>query len=932
MKAVLLMGRDLWIENLTVESQKYPLGIDVVTPRLSWWIQTEQQPILQTAYHVIVTDEDGTVVWNTEQVKSDQSLWIEYQGTPLQSRKRYDWKVKVWDNQGRQSNWSQPASWEMGLLNPEDWLASWIEPEQQEAVEEDFITIKEIFSGGLEAESLEERVKNLQPPQLLRRSFTAEKKVKKARVYVTSHGIYQLELNGQRVGDIEFAPDFTAYNVHLQYQTYDVTKFIQNGNNVIGVKVADGWYIGRIQLTGHSCQYGNKLGILLQLEMEYEDGTTEIVISDENFVSSPGPWQYSDLFIGEKYDARLEQDDWSCSNFDASCWSKVNCVDYSLENLTAQYGPSVKAMEELLPLNIHREEDGAQIIDFGQIIAGRIRLSMDVPRDTTICMEHSEVLDQDGKFFMNIMGRNKDQIDLYIAKGNGMETYEPSFTYHGFRYVRVTNHPHDIQKTDVKAIVLYSDMETTGHFECSDGRVNQLQQNIQWSQKTNMLSIPTDCPQREKAGWTGDLQVFAPTAAFNMEVDSFLTRWLVDVRLEQFQDGQIANFVPTGKYYEPECTANGGQLSSAGWGDAILIVPWVLYERYGDKRILEENYEAMTKWMSYVRQKAETEIPDHLEDKDPVRLERQKYLWNTGFHFGDWLIPSIKNPMESAIRTKELVATCFYANSTLLLAEISKVLGKSELESMYKNLNCQIRKAFEEEYVDDKGRISSHFQGIYILALQMNMVSEQKRSLVVNQLVELIKENGYKLDTGFLSIPYLMDVLCKEGHADLAYQLLYQTECPSWLYEVENGATTIWESWSAIAPDGTVGHMSFNHYAFGCIGDWLYRHVAGIKHDQPGYKTSIIEPYTDCGLSFAKAILKTGYGILSSSWSKKNHTVQLEIEVPANTTATVILPQNADITGEWDGLTYTGDGKAKFAVGSGVHQIEYAEKCVLNSK
>ncbi|WP_232311212.1 alpha-L-rhamnosidase [Robertmurraya korlensis] len=929
---MLLMDRDLWVENLTVESQKHPLGIDVVTPRLSWWIQTEQHHILQTAYHVIVTDDDGTEVWNTEKVKSDQSLWIDYQGTPLQSRKRYDWKVKVWDNQGRESDWSQLASWEMGLLKQEDWLASWIEPEQQEAVEEDFITIKEIFSGGLKAESLEERAKNLRPPQLLRRPFTAEKRVKKARVYVTSHGIYQLELNGRRVGDIEFAPDFTAYDVHLQYQTYDVTPYIHNGDNVLGVIVADGWYTGRIQLTGHSCQYGNKLGLLLQLEMEYEDGTIEIVTSDENFVSSPGPWQYADLFIGEKYDARLEQEAWSCSNFVASGWSEVNCVNYSFENLTAQYGPSVKAMEELLPCDIHMEEDGSQIIDFGQTIAGRIQMSINVPRGTTICMEHSEVLDQDGKFFMNIMGRNKDQIDVYIAKGNGMETYEPSFTYHGFRYVRVTGHPHNIRKTDVKAIVLYSDMETTGHFKCSDGRVNQLQHNIQWSQKTNMLSIPTDCPQREKAGWTGDLQVFAPTAAFNMDVDSFLTRWLVDVRLEQFPDGQIANFVPTGKYYEPESAANGGELSSAGWGDAIIIVPWVLYERYGDKRILEENFEAMTKWMSYVRQKAETGIPDHLEDRDPIRLERQKYLWNTGFHFGDWLIPSIKNPMESAIRTKELVATCFYANSTLLLAEISKVLGKPEMESMYKDLNSQIRKAFEEEYVDDKGRISSHFQGIYILALQMNMVSEQKRSLVVNQLVELIKENGYKLDTGFLSIPYLMDVLCEEGQADLAYRLLYQTECPSWLYEVEKGATTIWESWSAISPDGTVGHMSFNHYAFGCIGDWLYRHIAGIKHDQPGYKTSIIEPHTDCGLTFAKAKLKTGYGILSSSWLKKNHTVQLEIEVPANTTATVILPPNADITGDWDGLTYTGDGKVKFVVGSGIHQIEYAEKCVLNSK
>lgn len=927
---MLLMGRDLWIESLKVENQEHPIGIDVLKPRFSWRIQTNQRNLLQTAYQIAVMEENGTEVWDTGKVNSDQSLWVEYSGPPLQSRKQYNWKVKVWDNQGRESNWSQPASWEMGLLNQEDWLASWIEPEQEEAVEEDFITIKEIFSGGLKAESLEDRAKSLRTPLLLRRSFTAGKKVKKARIYVTSHGIYQLEVNGKRAGDIEFAPDFTAYNVHLQYQTYDVTHLLESGDNVIGVILADGWYIGRIQLTGHSCQYGNKLGLLLQLEMEYEDGTTEMVISDENFVSSPGPWQYSDLFIGEKYDARLEQDHWGRSDFDAAGWSKVHRAHYSLENLMAQYGPNVRAMEVLVPCDIHREEDGAQIIDFGQIMAGRIRINLNVPRGITICMEHSEVLDQNGKFFMNIMGRNKDQTDIYIANGNGMETYEPSFVYHGFRYVRVTGHPKDIQKQDVKAIVLYSDMETMGRYECSDDRLNQLQHNIHWSQKTNMLSIPTDCPQREKAGWTGDLQVFAPTAAFNMDVQSFLTRWLVDVRLEQFPDGQIANFVPTGKYYEPECTANGGQLSSAGWGDAIIIVPWVLYERYGDQRILEENFEAMTKWMNYVRKKAETEIPDDLEDRDPIRLERQKYLWNTGFHFGDWLIPSIKNPMESAIRTKELVATCFYANSAFLLAEISKVLGKYELESMYRDLNSKIRKAFEEEYVDDIGRISAHFQGIYILALQMNMVSDEKRSLVVKQLVELIKENGYKLDTGFLSVPYLMDVLCKEGQEDIAYRLLYQTECPSWLYEVEHGATTIWESWSAIAPDGTVGHMSFNHYAFGCIGDWIYRHIAGIKPDQPGYKTSIIEPHTDCGLTYAKAELKTGYGMLSSSWTKLDHVVQLNIEVPVNTTATVVLPKNVDITLNRVLLNDSSEGKVSFTVGSGIHQIEYVENCLIN--
>ncbi|WP_462412959.1 alpha-L-rhamnosidase [Neobacillus sp. Marseille-QA0830] len=918
------MDNRLAVKDLKVENQKNPLGIDVPKPRFSWLIQTNQTGILQLAYHLIVTEDNGDEVWNTGKIESDQSLWVEYGGPQLKSRKQYNCKVKLWDNQGNESEWSERACWEMGLLKQEDWAANWIEPVQQEAVEEPFITVQDIFSGGLKVTSLEERAKDLRPPQLLRRAFSAEKALKKARLYVTSHGIYKLELNGKRVGDIEFAPDFTAYGVHLQYQTYDVTDLIEKGSNVLGAILADGWYIGRIQLTGHSCQFGDKLGLLLQLELEYQDGTTESIISDDKFVSSTGPWQYADLFIGEKYDARLEQTNWSKPLFNDSEWTPALLAEYSLENLTAQYGPSVRAMEELVPCDIHREEEGAQIIDFGQIIAGRVRIRMDVPEGTTICMEHSEVLDKDGKFFMNIMGRNKDQIDIYIAKGNGPETFEPSFVFHGFRYVRVTGHPKDIQTDDVQAIVLYSEMERTGNFECSDPRLNQLQQNIQWSQKTNMLSIPTDCPQRERAGWTGDIQVFAPTAAFNMDVYSFLARWLGDVRMEQFPDGQIANFVPTGKYYVRESSAMG-QLSSAGWGDAIIIVPWVLYERYGDTRILEENYEAMTKWIQYVRSIAETEIPEGLEESDSTRLERQKYLWNTGFHFGDWLIPSIGNPMESAIRTKELVATCFYANSVNLMASISELLGKADLAAMYKDLNSKIRKAFEEEYIVDNGRISAHFQGIYILALQMNMVSDSKRLQVAKQLGELIKENGYKLDTGFLSVPYLLDVLCQDGHADIAYRLLYQTECPSWLYEVENGATTIWESWSAIAQDGTVGHMSFNHYAFGCVGDWLYRHIAGIKPDLPGYKTSIIEPHIDCGLTAAKAELKTGYGLLTSAWTKLDKTIKLDIEIPANTTATVVLPGNSSITHNGKQQETSNDLIVRVNVSSGKHQFEFIE-------
>ena len=924
------MSCNINIKNLKVENQIKPIGLDVKKPRFSWTILSSNRNVLQTGYRIFVTDEQGKEVWDTQKVETDQSLWIEYNGAPLQSRTRYIWQVKIWDNQGNESAWSQQEFWEMGLLNTKDWLASWVEPEQQKAVEEEEITIQDIFSGGLKAESLEERTKNLRPPQLLRRKFTTNKSVKKARLYITSHGIYKLELNGRKLGDHDFAPDFTAYNVHLQYQTYDVTEFINEGSNVLGIVLADGWYIGRIQLTGHSCQYGNKLGVLLQLEIEAEDGTKEIITSDEEFVSSPGPWQYADLFIGESYDARLYQPKWSCAEFEAKDWSPVRRVEYSLGNLTAQYGPVVKAMEEIDPVKIQFEEDGGQVIDFGQVIAGRVRIQLNVPKGTKIIFEHSEVLDENGKFFMNIMGRNKDQTNFYIANGEGGETYEPSFVFHGFRYVRVTGHSTPIQKEDVKAVVLYSDMEITGNFTCSDERLNRLQKNIQWSQKTNMLSIPTDCPQRERAGWTGDLQVFVPTAAFNMDVLSFLTRWLVDVRMEQFPDGQIANYVPTGKYYVNESESSFGTLSSAGWGDAIIIAPWVLYERYGDKRILAENYDAMTKWLKFVQKTAESEIPDSLKGElDESRLNRQKYLWNTGFHFGDWLIPSMSDPIESALKTKELVATCFYANSAALLAKISKILGKDEPASIYEDLNRQIRKAFEDEYIDKNGRVSSPTQGIYILALQMNMVSDKKRPLVVNQLIQLITENGYKLDTGFLSIPYLMDVLCKEGHSETAYRLLYQTECPSWLYEVENGATTIWESWSAIAPDGTVGHMSFNHYAFGCIGDWLYRYIAGINIDEPGYKTSIIEPHTDCGLTSAAAEINTKYGKLSSSWTKVDNRVTLTVQVPANTAATVVLSDKDHIKLNGKLLEKKEIGSCQVVIGSGSYQFEYGDNYAL---
>ncbi|MCL6443128.1 MAG: glycoside hydrolase family 78 protein [Alicyclobacillus sp.] len=870
----------LWVTDLRVEHQRNPLGMDAINPRFRWTITATGYHVRQTAYRILV-ESNGELVWDSGRVESEQSLDVPYAGPPLQSRQRYDWKVKVWDNKGRESAWSS-GYWEMGLLHSKDWRARWIEPIQEAAVEEDVVTIVDLVSGNFAPRTLEDLSSRLRPPQMVRRTFEVTNRVRRARLYVTAHGIYRVELNGRRVGDAEFSPDFTPYHQYLQYQTYDVTMLLREGLNAIGVVIADGWYIGRIHFAGHSCQYGNKLGVLLQLEVEYENGEQQIVGSDATFKCHVGPWVYADLFIGEKYDARREQPGWSSPDFDDTDWLPCQEVDYPHDHLRAQYGPVVRRMERLRPLHVHRDSDGSQVVDFGQVIAGRIRIRLkDVAEGTEIRIEHSEVLDANGQFFINIMGRNKHQTDIYIAGGRGYEVYEPAFTYHGFRYVRVKGHPKEIQPEDIEAVVLYSDMNITGTFRCSDDRVNQLQSNILWSQKTNMLSIPTDCPQRERAGWTGDMQVFAPTATFNMDVVSFLRRWMTMVRLEQRPDGSIPNHVPTGRFFEVESAPLG--TSSAGWGDAVVIIPWVLYQRYGDLRILEENYDAMRRWLHYVRSQAETGKTGH-----------KRYLWNTGFHFGDWMIPSVVmgdnsslSPIDSAKVTGELVATCFYAYSCRIVSDIADLLGHAEEAEAYRELYVQIRKAFEQEYVDDSGRLYAHFQGTYVLALYMDMVSPAKRPLMVNQLIQLIERNRWRLDTGFMSTPFLMDVLCNAGRQDVAYKLFWQEECPSWLYEVNHGATTIWERWDAISPDGVVRPVSYNHFALGCVGDWMYRRIGGLRPLAPGFKQFIVEPDIECGLEYVILSHVTPYGRVFIHWQRESDKLFLNLCVPVNTCAIV---------------------------------------------
>ncbi|MBP2655645.1 MAG: alpha-L-rhamnosidase [Firmicutes bacterium] len=885
------------ISRLKCEYMSEPIGIDVLKPRLSWEIASSRRGMLQTAYQVIVAktletlDQLTDLVWDTGKVASAQSINCEYDGPALQSRQRYYWKVRVWDEKDNVTSWSESACWEMGLLDKRDWAAKWIEPQQKPTVKDGKRKFFEMFEGNREAENDYLR---LQPCPLLRKEFKVSGDIKQARIYATAHGVYSLELNGKRVGNRELAPEVTAYQKYLQYQTYDVTEMIAAGDNALGVILADGWYAGRIGLSGDSCQYGDMLALLLQLEIDYADGKKEIIVSDGSFKSSTGPLVYSDIFIGERYDARQEKAGWSCAGYDDRGWTTANEVEYGYGNLVAQYGEPVRVMEIVKPVEIITTPKGETVIDFGQVLCGRVRMTANGAAGTEIVLEHSEVLDEYGNFMMNIMGRSKEQKDHYVLKGAGDEVYEPRFTFHGFRYVKVTGYQGDITADKFSAAVLYSGLESVGSFECSDQRLNQLQHNIVWSQKGNMLGIPTDCPQRERAGFTGDIQVYAPTACFNMDVAAFLINWLRNLALEQREDGAVPVMVPYFPAIE-DLQASMGTHTSAGWGDACVIVPWALYQAYGDKRILEEMYPVMNRWLDYIIKDAAENIPENVAgEMTEERRRRHQYLWNTGFHFGDWLIPSLCDEKDGAMRgafmTKELVSTCFYAYSTELAANIADLLGKAQDAKRYQEISGKVRQAFAEEYLGEDGTLTAHFQGIYVLALKMNLVPDHMRGKVLNQLVTLIEQNNNRLDTGFLSVPFLLDVLCDNGRRDVAYKLLYQTECPSWLYQVEKGATTMWERWAAIMPDGKVTGASFNHYAFGCVGDWLYRRIAGINAGQAGYKHIVIKPEPDEKLTYAKASYHSVYGEIISGWKVEDSVMTVKVTIPVNTTAEVWLP------------------------------------------
>ncbi len=838
---------------MRVENADNPLGIDVARPRLSWQMFSSVRGAAQTAYQIRValdgrSPRDGIdPLWDSGKIASDQSIQHTYAGPPLQSRQRYLWQVRVWDEHGNDLGWSETAYWEMGLLSPADWTANWIAAKGTEYAQPTM-------------------------PPLLRREFALHGVIKRARIYATSHGLYQLSLNGQRVTDDVLTPGWTSYHQRLQYQTYDVSDKLRNGANAIGVYLGNGWFKGVVGFAGKANHYGDQLSLLLQLEVTFEDGHTEKIVSNDGWKSSPGPIVMSEIYDGETYDARLEKAGWASAGYDDHEWSEVQDVPAAKDVLIAPEGPPMRRIEELVPKKIFKTPAGDTVADFGQNMVGWVRLKVQGPAGTTVTLRHAEVLDQNGNFYTANL-RDAKQTIRYTLNGHGMEAYEPHFTFQGFRYVAVQGYPGTLTRGSLTGIVVHSAMARTGEFSSSKALVNRLQSNIVWGQKGNFLDVPTDCPQRnERLGWTGDAEVFSSTAAFNMDVAGFFTKWLEDLAADQLSSGSVPFVVPD-VLSTPDHAASG----AAGWGDAATVIPWNMYLAYGDLHILERQYASMQKWVDYEQARAGADN-----------------IWDGDFQFGDWLdfFSTAKNTRFGSTST-DLIATAYFAHSTDILQRSATLLGKSKDAARYAASLAKIKEAFRQKFIAADGTVAEGTQTAYVISLDFDLVPESLRAPAAQHLAQDVRERGH-LTTGFLGTPHLLAVLSRYGYLNEAYLLLNREEFPSWLYPVKHGATTIWERWDGVKPDGTFEPQdmnSFNHYAYGAVGEWLYTAIGGINIDTsaPGYKHVLIAPQPGGGFTDASASHSSPYGRVSTEWKLRDHHMRIVVVVPPNTTATIRL-------------------------------------------
>ena len=894
----------------------------------------------QCNYQIVVRDADGAVAWDSGVVQDKNRHNIKCQAK-LEAENIYTLTVMCEGTDGSKTS----ATGNTFCTEISKWVGQWIEPARTRRPITDSKNPMEPIT---EVDPLE----RLDPAVYFRGTLNlSEKNTGRKLLYVTAHGIYDFLINGKLVSSL-LAPGYTSYGKRLEYQCIDVTDYLHVGENVIVAIVADGWYTGKMGAVGYGQQYGTESGLLFQLverdsnkasdsltDMEAGNGTDRaadkkltkvIMTSGPDMKWTTGAYQYADLFVGEYYDQSLEPTGLSDITVDDGTWQSVRVADYGYENLTLQGIPEVREARTIVPTLLHTP-DGELVLDAGETVVGYVSFDTELQANQIVSMEHSETLTREGNFLQNIIGHNKDQKDFYRAAETGRHSYKPHFTYHGFRYVRLEGFE-NIDENNFLIHVLETPKDKTGTFYTSDERLNKLHENIIRSQNGNMICIPTDCPQREKTGWTGDMQVYAPTACYEQDVEQFLRHWLVDMRHEQLPDGQIPHIIPyfpSHDYMKPEGIDG---VSAAGWSDAAVIIPWRLYEAYGDKEILRENFHMMHSYMTSVRQLME-EIPKEVKEScaDPKILGRNRYLWNTGFQYGDWLMPSIQmsgRPIfEVVIQTGHIVATMMTAITTGIMEKVCAALGMPELEAEYADFKGKISQAFRDEYVLPDGKIKKDFQGIYVLALASGVLTEEQEPIATERLAQLIHENGDLLDTGFLSVAYLLPMLSAHGRKELANKILFSERCPSWLYEVKMGATTMWEYWNGYAPDGTPEDGSMNHFAFGCVGEYLYRSILGIEGLEPGFSKVRIAPDFFCGLDEVSGSYDSVWGKISVHWKRVDRQINMEITLPPDVKAEVLNgnPELEQINSNHDIyiISEIENGANINLLGAGKYKLEY---------
>jgi alpha-L-rhamnosidase len=845
------------------------------------------------------------------------------------------WRVKAWSNHGEESVFSEPAFFETGILHASEWQARWIEPERD--VELDAY----------------------KPVPYIRKEFTVRKGLVSARACLTAKGLYRFYLNGVEGTDHLFTPGFTSYHKRLQVQVYDVTSLLQEGPNALGVMLGDGWWRGNTGGANLRNNFGYKLAFLGQIVLKYEDGSTEVIGSDDSFKTSTGPLLKSDMKAGEICDARINLDGWNRPGYDDAAWNPVVVADDGYDHLIGTHSVPVRQKEKFTPKVLHTP-NGETVLDFGQNIAGWVEMKVAGEAGTEVVLIHGEALDREGNFTLKNLAEHVELKDFqevhYILSGHGTEVYRPSFSIFGFQYVLVKNYPGDVKPENFTAIAIYSDLEETGDFTCSNPLINQLVSNSRWSQKSNFMEIPTDCPTRERAGWTGDAQLYARTASDFMNVYPFYEKWMADLAVEQYADGCVGSTVPTVFTYHqveewervsrtitdpmmamrrPRPGSPSMLDGSAGWGDAATIIPWTMYLCYGDKKILERQYESAKGWVEYMAACAKTPNEEY---KDTPAYHTYTdgeldadYIWDTKFHYGEWLeadtnFSNVMAAMMNAKPTLPYVATAYFAYSSRLLSDMAVVLGKHEDGDKYRKLFEKIKRVYNKYFIQEDGTILGDRQAPNVRVLAFGLADDSKKQAVADRLAQLVTQQDDHLNTGFLSTPFILPVLAEHGYADIAFRLLEQDSCPSWLYAVSKGATTIWESWRGITPEGEISG-SLNHYSYGAVCDFLFSGVAGIQPvwEKPGYKHFLLKPLIGGSLTHASATYESLYGTIRSSWEKQEQEIKYRFEVPVNTTATIMLPglqeDLARLTEQHPGARYE-EGRIVINVGSGVYRYE----------